>query len=545
MNPGDLRRNDSAARWTLLSIAVVIILTAAIRVPLLDIPFERDEGEYAYIAWRLGHHELPYRDWVDQKPPGVFWAYRFALNLPLPPVRAVHFGGLLFSAASAGALFFLARRFLSRPWSAVATALFAVLAADPLVQGVTANTELFMLLPLILSQLAFLAATTNDRYRIRFALLSGMLTGIAVAFKQVAAVNGLLLIVLYPLFVPGEKRLRNTLSFAGWSIAGAAVVWGLIAIYFYLHQGLAALVENVLTHNLQYINAVPWPTRLTLCGRTLAILARSQALVWLLAAAGFIALYRAGRMKLLLFLAGWLVTSLMGISASGYFYPHYFQQMLPVLSLLAALGAEALYRAGGWTRFPAWSRGAAVGALLAVLPAIAIYPFLFTYTPSEAVRKMYPGNFFAEMPDLAGRIARMTRPDDRVFLFGGEAELLFYAQRVSATRYIFLFPLYGPYRDAREKQMAVAEEISRNRPAAAAYLPNDLFFLPGSEQFFTQWTQSYLRENFRAVEYLTLNEDGSIRVISSDDDREPPFPRGQHIVGVIFLKKTGATEEPH
>lgn len=87
-------------------IAIIVLLTAALRMPLLNIPFERDEGEYAYIAWRLGYHELPYRDWFDHKPPCIYWVYRLALNLPFDPIRSVHFMGLLFSAASACALFF-------------------------------------------------------------------------------------------------------------------------------------------------------------------------------------------------------------------------------------------------------------------------------------------------------------------------------------------------------------------------------------------------------------------------------------------------------
>ena len=67
---------------TILLTAALILIVVGLRVPLLPIPLERDEGEYAYIAWRLGHNELPYRDWVDQKPPAVFYVYRFALSLP-------------------------------------------------------------------------------------------------------------------------------------------------------------------------------------------------------------------------------------------------------------------------------------------------------------------------------------------------------------------------------------------------------------------------------------------------------------------------------
>ena len=40
-----------------------------------------------------GYNELPYRDWVDQKPPAVFYVYRLALSLPFEPVRAIHFVG--------------------------------------------------------------------------------------------------------------------------------------------------------------------------------------------------------------------------------------------------------------------------------------------------------------------------------------------------------------------------------------------------------------------------------------------------------------------
>src|SRR2546430_16517338 len=99
---------------TILLTASLILIVAAIRAPLLPIPLERDEGEYAYIAWRLGYNELPYRDWVDQKPPAVFYTYRLALELPFGPVRASYFVGLGFSGAFPRWVFFLWLRVLDR-----------------------------------------------------------------------------------------------------------------------------------------------------------------------------------------------------------------------------------------------------------------------------------------------------------------------------------------------------------------------------------------------------------------------------------------------
>jgi len=515
----------------------LVLLVVALRMPLLDIPFERDEGEYAYIGWRLGHNELPYRDWVDQKPPAIFWVYRLALSLPLEPVRAVHFVGLLFAAGSSCALFFLGLRFLSRFWAWMAAALFAVLAADPLIQGTAANTELFMLLPLILSQIALFRAASNSPRKFLFMILAGALTGVAITFKQVAAVNWFLLVGLYPVFVAGKERWRGALAFAIWSAVGVIAVLGFVALYFWLRNGLQDLVYNVFTHNLEYISAVRASVRLRLCKETLAVLARTQTIVWIASAAGLASLFFTNRPKWCLFLASWIATSMIGVSASGYFFPHYFQQLLPPFALAAAAGAERLDGIQLWKKFPSWSRRGALGAILAFLPALVFYPFLFIYTPAEAVRKIYPREFFAEMPELGRRLASVTPPDGRVFVFGAEPELLFYARRVSATRYIFLFPLYGPYRNALEKQKAAASEILQAQPWAIFYLPNNLFFAPGSEQYFTRWSLSYLKKDFYPDTWLTKDASGTAHIV-----RALSPPPGQRDLGAILVKKPDGSQ---
>ena len=527
-----LRRRPSA-RQTILVVVGLILIAAAVRIPLLGIPLERDEGEYAYIAWRLGHNELPYRDWVDQKPPAVFWTYRAALALPFDPIRAVHLAALLFSAASSCALFFLALRFMNRFWALVAAALFTLLSADPFAQGTAANTEVFMLLPLILSQIALLKAADNPR-NVLLMIVCGALTGIAIAFKQVAALNWFLLIALYPIFAGAEKRRRNSLAFAAWSIAGVVAVAGFVAVYFWIHHGLTELVDNVFTHNLEYIGAMTWSDRLQFCSETLTRLGRTEVLAWIFSAAGLIALIVAGKGKWFAFLAGWLITSTIGVSASGYFFPHYFQQLLPPLALISVFGALWLSELRPWKT--SWIPGALFSLLLALLPLKTLWPFWFSYTSADAVRAIYPGNFFAEMPEFAARIAQVTSSEQRVFVFGAEPELLFYAQRVSATRYIFLFPLYGPYRNAREKQIAAADEIQRATPAAAVYVPNDLFFNPGSDEYFTDWTLSYLEQNFYPDTWLIKQSATTAQIVRAEPNSSAP----EQFLGAILVKNAGA-----
>jgi hypothetical protein len=523
---------------TILIATGLLLLVAAVRTPLLPIPLERDEGEYAYIAWRLGYNELPYRDWVDQKPPAVFYIYRLALSLPFEPIRAVHFAGLVFAATSACALFFLGLRFMDRFWAWLGAAVFALLGADPLVQGTAANTEIFMLCPLIFSQIAFFTAAAKDQRNVWLMLLAGALTGIAVMFKQVAIVNWFLLAAAYPIFAQGEKRWRSAISFIAWSAAGLLMVVGLVLLYFWRHGGLHEFVDNVFTHNLEYISGVGASARLEYCWGTLTILARTQSIVWVFAAIGLAGLLTSGRARWSFFLAAWLIASLIGVSASGYFFPHYFQQLLPPLALAAAAGVEWFGGLNFLKIFPLWVRRAALSLTLAVLPAVTLWPFLFVYTPAEAVRKIYPGNFFAEMPEFAQRIETVTPVETPVFIFGAEPELLFYAHRRSATRYIFLFPLYGPYGDIRERQMAAVREIEHAQPSTVVYLPNALFFVAGTDQYFTEWSLAYLRDNFYPDTGLTADEIGLARILKLPNGAESgAFPTEQQLIGAILLRK--------
>ena len=142
------------------------------------------------------------------------------------------------------------------------------------------------------------------------------------------------------------------------------------------------------------------------------------------------------------------------------------------------------------------ARRTALSLVLAILPAVTLWPFLFTYTPAESVRKIYPGNFFAEMPEFAQRIEKVTPQEKPVFIFGAEPELLFYARRPSATRYIFLFPLYGPWQCTRKAIKG------RGRDGTALTLRQPSIFLTfyfssaGTDQYFTIGARSYMQPEF-------------------------------------------------
>jgi len=511
----------------------IVFLAMAVRMPFLNVPLDRDEGEYAYIGWRTSLHELPYLDWVNQKPPGIFWVYRLALALPVDPVRAIHFVGALFAAASAGVLFLLARRFLDTFWAAVAGVLLGLLSAVPTAQGNAANTEVFMQLPLLLSLLALFGAATGGGHRRRLMVLCGALAGLAALFKQAAAFHWIFLVVVYPMFCEKGERGRKTIAFAAWSAGGAAVVWGSVMGYFLFHHAGSAFMHSVILHNLDEIGILGPEDRLTHFKDAASSLFKSQAIIWLLCIAGGSSLLGKRQRRWFSFLLLWALSSAIGVNTSGSFLPHYFQSLLPPLSLAAAIGAASLENAGGWMFAPGWLRRAALVGALAVLPAVEMFPFLFRYTPEESARRIYPGNPFAEMPALGQRLADMTRPEDRVFVYGSEPELLFYARRASATRYLFLSQLFGPFEDAQEKQLAASLEIAKARPTAAFYLPNEIFYAPHIENYMTGWGFDYLHKNFQADRWIERNAAHSYLVLPAIQGAATPT----NVVAMLLARK--------
>jgi 4-amino-4-deoxy-L-arabinose transferase-like glycosyltransferase len=480
-------------RFALASLGLAL-LVLALRAPLFALPLERDEGGYAYIAWRLAAGETPYLDWFDQKPPGIFAAYALALSVGGDPVVAIRALAAICCAASAIALFGLVRRLAGEAEGALAGALLALLSADGAVQGPIANTELFMLPWVLAAAWGTLRIPARAPIAMGASLAIGAALGIACAFKQVAAVNAPLLLAVFWLRTSGPGRWRRLLSFGLWLALGGLLVWAAIAAWLASQGALGAALDAVLLHNLAYTSQLPFAGRLELLAHHARPMLATQGAGWGLAVLGIVLL--AWRRERLAggMLVGLAAVSAVGVSASGLYFPHYFQQLLPALAALAAVAISGLSRAvPARLRTPAL---VAVAALVLVPPAQASFR-LARLSPAQAIRQLYPGSVFETMPEIAAEIAAHTTADDRIFVFGAEPEILFYGRRLSASRYIYLFPLYGDFPDAEERQAGVIAEIERAQPAFIVWIPNRMFFAPGSSQHLTDWTTRYVDEHYR------------------------------------------------
>jgi hypothetical protein len=519
--PGD---RGGAIQW--LGLGLVVILSCVLRFSIAQIPLERDEGEYAYIADRWLAGDVPYRDAFDQKPPGVFLAYAALFAIGLRSIEAIHWLGHLFVLATAGLVYLVGRRLFSPVVGLAAALAMIVLVMDVSVLGNAANTEVFAILPLtagmylavrlrdLRSRLGATPSLQPQRREFCDAALLGCMGGLAVLFKQVA-----LPIVLFQfvaaMWRPGvPTRTSGLLATPLAMLAGFIAVLGLTCIYFASCGAWGPFVECVWSHNLAYSGRVS----LDLYGFMFWRIARGLGLSqWpLLVAAGVgvwqAAVRRDGAVRPALW---WWLSSLVAVSVGGYFRHHYFILVMPPTALVAGYGLEALSRIVEPKRREWQSRVAVVLSVLAVAwPTYLHRHYFFTSSPQSACRLLYGPNPFAESIELAALIRENSTPDDRVFVFGSEPQLLFYAGRRSASRYIFMYPLFGGSPNAPQRHQEVIAELDQHKPKfiVMVHVPQSFAMYDGDSELLLDNLTKRIEDGYELFANAILVHTGAFRV---------------------------------
>jgi 4-amino-4-deoxy-L-arabinose transferase-like glycosyltransferase len=153
-----------------------------VRVRLLDIPLERDEGEYAYAGQLMLRGIPPYEQVYNMKFPGAYAAYALFLALFGQTTHAVRLGLLLVNLAAIVLVFRLGRRFSGDLAGVVAAATYAQLSVGRAVLGPFAHSSHLVVVAALAGIDCLFAAFDRGRRRDYFA--SGFLLGLAVVMKQ-------------------------------------------------------------------------------------------------------------------------------------------------------------------------------------------------------------------------------------------------------------------------------------------------------------------------------------------------------------------------
>jgi 4-amino-4-deoxy-L-arabinose transferase-like glycosyltransferase len=510
------------ARRLVLAWAVILTLFALMRISLISIPFERDEGEYANIAQRMLVGDVPYRDAFDQKPPGVFLIYLITFALFGQSVQAVHVVMHVWTLAGVVLLFKLVQRLSGTTAGLLAAMAYAVMTAERGVLGSTANTEIFMLTPMVAG---ILCVVPNPGQRVGAwrLMASGALLGIAFWIKQVVITDILFVGILVTLAdCTAWKRdagtLRRVLGRQLLLLLGAIAVTAPIFLYFIWNHALHDFLYCAFIYNFGYSTSELHSVS-QIWGRFWGSFCEILISDWLFWLAGLIAIAVMARRRswrLLSFYIGFALLSFGGVTFAGYFRPHYFMQVLPAVATLAGLGlAWILTRLATLSnpllRYPGQT-AVLIGAL--AVPVINNRSILFAPSPAVASIRLYGVNRFVFSQAIGERLRDRTSPADPILIAGAEPQIAFYAHRRNATRFIFFDPLSAHYPGVLVNQQQAIAEITGNQPAYIVDVmgigPGDSAPLPApSETYFFDALRRYEQSSEYAIDevWIALAED--------------------------------------
>lgn len=444
-------------RAELILLALLPIVVLLTRLPYLDKPLDDDsaanayggrlilQGEPLYSSYHPGHHlpliyyinALAFSLWGDNP-----WAIRFFLALWLIPTAYL--------------FYYLARTFADRKTSWIALFLLLLLTSDYVLEGHTAEIELFANLPRIAG--IFLLLTFQNRHAKDWQYVwIGLIGAVCILFKAVyisaLVLAGLTLLIQFWGEPDKKAGLNHLIRRIVWM--GLGLMAGLLPVVIYFGAlGLLPRLGLVFTLGQDHVRSTG-ANPLFLFLYPLSGLAIANLPLLTLGLAGTLLMpfdKTLPRLTKYIILCWFLLSFIeAGINYNAFW--HYYLLITPSLSLLAAwFITQPLRLTQGHSKFKWASRPIPVLLLLTIAAT-----YLFTNsgylshyvryktdqeTYRDFVLKSWPptGPMFVALQDIAVYVQTHSQPDDRIYIWSEEVQLYFLANRRCALD--FIWPVY-------------------------------------------------------------------------------------------------------
>lgn len=373
----DELRSDSRCR-----VSLALCGALALNLPNFVYPYFEDTALFAAFGRWMHEGRLPYRDLIDQKPPGIYWLSYVTYSLfgtSALGARMVELVAIIALALGCGRI--VARVLpAAHSWSILVAAAFCSGSFWRLPER--GQVEFFEAAAMTWS--VALALDYLDRRRSREAFLSGLGLGLATWFKPQAILVTLPILLTWvagPLSSrPFRSATRGTLLLA----AGGAAASTPFLAWLAWTRALAPFLELYQYVQQGYLALAPVPTFARVIGdlRLPTTPPATAILVLVFVTLGLVRVAGGGptdrqRSARFVLLGGWLIAGFAQF-LSGRFLFHYHKIiMIPALAVLAAVGSwwlvSSLFARMG-QRATALRRIAMPGALVLTFLLFAMTP---------------------------------------------------------------------------------------------------------------------------------------------------------------------------
>ena len=313
-------------------------------------PLERDLTTYAVVGNELLHGKLLYSDAWDHKPPAIHAAYAVAIAVAGYGAGAVFLLNVSMAVATLLGVYAAASQAGAwRTGGLWAAAFWTIISADLALQANQPNTEVFINACVVWAFAAILRLG-RPPMKMAFVIVPGLLFALATLFKPVVVGSAVALCLTYSALTARGKRTRASINVA--VMAGVVVAaWAAVAGWFAITGRFDSFRDAVFTYNSFYAGSVADNLRRAFHSHNLfhkALLPIGIPLGCLIAI-GFIRFRRVDPFFWALLIA-FLIAANVQVALPGAFLPHYYQLMLPPLTIGAGVALATWSRSN--SRFP-------------------------------------------------------------------------------------------------------------------------------------------------------------------------------------------------
>ena len=490
-----------------IALMLIMLAAAGIRLRLVDVPLERDEGEYAYAGQLILDGVAPYAQAYNMKLPGIYAAYAGILAVFGQTQSGIHLGLLCINAATILILFLLTRKLFGSIAGLAGAAFFAILSIGSSVQGIFANAEHFVILPACAGLLMMVYA--NQRNKIWMLFAGGMLLGVSFLMKQ----HGVVFVAFGGIYL-FLSELKNKSSRI--KLISRCLLYVIAALLpFVITCAILAKVGVfekfwfwTFEYASQYVSSIPFAIGIKGLAAFITIRTGPSRLIWIVGAIGMLCLIFSKKARVNRgFGLGFALFSFLATCPGFYFRPHYFVLLLPAWSMLAGLAISSI---SGWLDK---SRYIMIARVLPVLLVVIIigesiykqFDYLFRQSPLAVVRSVYTFNPFGESLQIAEYIKENSDASDHIAVMGSEPQIYFYSNRRSATGHIYTYALMEAHPYAVKMQEEMIREIEKTAPEFIVFVnvKTSWAMRPNSSRTIFEWFNSYIR-NYKCVGVIDI-----------------------------------------
>jgi hypothetical protein len=416
--------------------------------------------------------------------------------------------------------------------------LFTPMVMLPEIQQFTANTEMFLLLPLIgtVAVCVFSFHSPPLRQKPLWTwFLAGILAGMTFWFKYTAIpILGTIFAgwtirelhsqgLLSPKFDVMRRAAALLVQRCLATLAGAGLASFAALAFFIFKGGLGELWECSVTFNRAYVASTQFG--FSSFWLYVRLLWDSWWILFLLPLA--LLFVRGQKVWFWVFL---FFSSLLATGASV--YGHYYILMMPFWAVLAALG---IHKCAEWlaniSRSPVGLTRLILAFGVLILVCYSALPWIARSREQFAIDRLRTGNPFIESPLVAQRVAELTGPSDYVYVAGSEPQILHYARRQSPMRFVIAYPLMIPTPLAPKFQREAIRDLQERPPAVIVLTRSPMSWLiqQSTPREFLPFLEQLLRSDYERI-------GGSIAEGSRTTWREP-LPEDEIAASELILYK--------